>query len=248
MRYGELTFEEIRQLARTDCLAIVPAGCTEQQGPHLPVDSDTWLAEHLCVSAARRLARIHGIEAVVLPALPFGPTPEHRSFGAGFIDLPQALQEQVLLAILGSLAEQGFQRIVLWQGCGGHTLHQVAGEFNEAHSGRARAFVPEPPYPAIWTALGNPDNPGGHADAFTTSLALHLRPALVRNALISNPKSAPVDWEDPALDFSRYTRTGVIGDPTEATAGLGAILWEEVLAQVVERLRGIATTPIKVDS
>ena len=82
MKFGDLTFEEIRDLAGTDCLAIVPTGCTEQHGPHLPVDFDTWFAEHVCVSAAKRLAKSTGIDALVLPALPFGPTPEHRGFGS----------------------------------------------------------------------------------------------------------------------------------------------------------------------
>ena len=47
MRYGDLTYLEIRERADTGCLAVVPTGCTEQQGPHLPVDLDTWLAEIL---------------------------------------------------------------------------------------------------------------------------------------------------------------------------------------------------------
>jgi len=45
MRYGDLTYEEIREGARQGWLAIVPTGCTEQQGPHLTVDFDTWFVE-----------------------------------------------------------------------------------------------------------------------------------------------------------------------------------------------------------
>ena len=41
LRYGDLTYEEIRDRARQGWLAIVPTGCTEQQGPHLPVDFDS---------------------------------------------------------------------------------------------------------------------------------------------------------------------------------------------------------------
>jgi len=45
MRFGDLTYLEIRERAEEGCLAIVPTGCTEQQGPHLeaaveaPVDA-----------------------------------------------------------------------------------------------------------------------------------------------------------------------------------------------------------------
>ena len=45
MRLGTLTFQEIRERVDEGWLAIVPTGCTEQQGPRLTVDFDTWLAE-----------------------------------------------------------------------------------------------------------------------------------------------------------------------------------------------------------
>src|SRR4030081_3885631 len=67
---------------------------------------------------------------------------------------------------------------------------------------------------------------GGHADAFATLLALHLRPETVRRDLISNPSQSPVEWDDPNLDFARHSASGVIGNPTTASAALGAALWE----------------------
>ena len=105
MRYDDLTFLEIRERATAGNLAegdliVLPTGCTEQQGPHLPVNFDTWFAEATCIAAAERAAAQFGVRALVLPALPFGPTPEHRNFGSGFIDLPQALHEQVVAAVL----------------------------------------------------------------------------------------------------------------------------------------------------
>ena len=88
VRYGDLTFEQIRDCASRKWLAIVPTGCTEQQGPHLPVDFDTWFAENLCVAASERAARDYRVRSLVLPAFPFGPTPEHRNYGSGYIDIP----------------------------------------------------------------------------------------------------------------------------------------------------------------
>ena len=54
MKYGDLTYEEIRDSARQDLLAIIPTGCTEQQGPHLPVDIDTWFVEQVCNAASAK--------------------------------------------------------------------------------------------------------------------------------------------------------------------------------------------------
>lgn len=56
-RLGDLTYQEIRECARQDWLVVIPLGCTEQQGPHLPVDFDTWFAESLMLAAAEKGAR-----------------------------------------------------------------------------------------------------------------------------------------------------------------------------------------------
>ena len=40
-RFIDFTYLEIKALIEGGCLAILPTGCTEQQGPHLPVDFDT---------------------------------------------------------------------------------------------------------------------------------------------------------------------------------------------------------------
>src|SRR5215469_16766762 len=115
MKYGDLTYQEIAERIAAGWLALVPAGCTEQQGPHLPVDFDTWFAEKLLLSASEEMARQYGVESLVLPALPLGPTREHRSFGAGYLDVPVAVHDAVLEAVLESLAAQGFQRILIWR-------------------------------------------------------------------------------------------------------------------------------------
>ena len=42
------------------------------------------------------------------------------------------------------------------------------------------------------------------------------------------------------MDFSRYSATGVIGDPTQASAELGAKLWEAVVEEVALIFKAIA--------
>jgi creatinine amidohydrolase len=81
------------------------------------------------------------------------------------------------------------------------------------------------------------DIPGGHADSFVTSIALHFRPEEVRQDLIQDPKNDPVNWDDPILDFSVYLSTGVIGDPTHSSAELGTQLWDALVDRVAEIIR-----------
>ena len=236
MRYSDLTYEQIRDCASRGWLAIVPTGCTEQQGPHLPVDFDTWFAEPLCIAAAERVARDHQVESLMLPAFPFGPTPEHRNYGSGYIDIPVDVHDSLVLSVLTSLADQGFRKIVVWRG---HDLRGTVARFNDAFDGRAEAFLPEHPYHDIWCRLADASVPGGHADSFTTSIVLHLRPEAVLQNRIVNPDHDPIDWNDPELDFSRYSSTGVIGNPTHASAELGAKLWEAVVAAVASIFRSV---------
>lgn len=238
MQFGNMTYQEIKIFADEGALVIVPTGCTEQQGPHLPVDFDTWLAENIAFAAAEIVHKEYGIDVLVLPALPFGPTPEHRNYGSGFIDLPEDIHYKVILAELQSLADQGFQKIILWQGCGGHHLDNLVDEFNQNQE-ETKVYKPEQDFQKIWNQYDDPMIPGGHADSFTTSMAMYKRPEAVRENLIANPKNNPVDWDDPELDFSKYSKTGVIGDPTHASPALGKRLWNAVTDQLANYLKEI---------
>ena len=121
-KFTDYTYLEIRDFIDEGCLAILPTGCTEQQGPHLPVDFDTWFAETVALAAAQHAARCHQVRALVLPTMPFGPTQEHQGFGSGYVDIPHSVHEECIYFALESLAEQGFSTIVVWRGCGEHRL------------------------------------------------------------------------------------------------------------------------------
>jgi len=208
---------------------LVPTGCTEQQGPHLPVDFDTWFAEKVCNATSKKVKDDHDINSLVLPPIPYGPTPEHKGFGAGYIHLPQNLHKSIYKAVLHSLVEQGFRRIIFWTGCGQHQLKSMIDEFPGQVDKHVDIFLPKKPYRQAWEQIGDPNIPGGHADMFTTSIALALRPDEVRENKISNPAYTIPDWDDPDLDLSKYTDTGSIGDITHASAELGMRLWKYII-------------------
>jgi creatinine amidohydrolase len=237
VRFTDLTYPEIADAVSRGAIAVVPTGCTEQQGPHLGVGFDSWFAEEICVAGAERVEQP---PVLVLPAMPFGPTPEHRGFGHGYVDLPLAVQEAVVRATLESLAAQGFRTIVVWRGCGEHDLSGVVDRFNAANAERARAHLPDLPYHGIWCEIGDPSVPGGHADSFTTSIALHRHPELVRMDKVPSEPSAQPDWSAKHQDFTKVSSTGVVGDATYASAELGSRLWDACAAQVASTLTAIA--------
>ena len=237
MRFTDLTYPEIAAAVADGAIAVVPTGCTEQQGPHLGVGFDSWFAEEISVAAAEH---VEGVRVLVLPALPFGPTPEHRGFGHGFIDLPVNVQEAVVEATLTSLADQGFRTIVVWRGCGEHDLSGVVERFNDANAERARAHLPELPYHGIWCSVADPSVPGGHADSFTTSIALDRHPELVRLGEVPSEVSEQPDWSSKHQDFTKVSTTGVVGDATHASAELGARLWDACATSIAATFASIA--------
>jgi creatinine amidohydrolase len=107
----------------------------------------------------------------------------------------------------------------------------VIERFNATRSD-ARALLPELPYHAIWCELADPGVPGGHADSFATSIALHRHPELVRVGAIPSEASPQPDWTSERIDFTAVSTTGVVGDATHASAELGAKLWDACVERV----------------
>ncbi|MDQ2625148.1 MAG: creatininase family protein, partial [Actinomycetota bacterium] len=62
-------------MAAEGAILMLPVGATEQHGPHLPVWTDSLVAEHLARAAAHTVAPELGV--VVAPTLSFGSSDHH---------------------------------------------------------------------------------------------------------------------------------------------------------------------------
>lgn len=237
MRFGDLTYEQIREHAVSGAVVFVPLGCTEQQGPHLPVDFDTMMVTAMALAIADRVEETTSRIVLVLPTVPFGPTPEHAGFGAGYVNLRQTTHEAIARDVLDSIAAQGFETIVIWRGCGQHDLTTVVAEFNETAAG-ARAWQPMCDYPRISDEAFGRRVAGGHADSFATSICMLLRPEAVREGRIAMPVQKPFTWSD-QVDFSAISDNGVVGDPTAASREAGGRLWDLIVEEGARITRDI---------
>jgi creatinine amidohydrolase len=92
-----------------------------------------------------------------------------------------------------------------------------------------------------------------HADEFETSLYLHLAPDRVRMDQAASDmdvvgKYMSSDSTSPYVRFNdywgRWTKVGVHGDPTTSTAEKGKIIWEAVLARLIEVVDELRAWPI----
>ena len=108
---GAATWPEVDAVSPAPLLA-VPLGSLEQHGPHLPLDTDTRIAD----AVARGLAARRG-DVVVAPALPYGASGEHAGFpgtlSLGLDALGSAVVELVRSA-------DAFRGVVLVNGHGGN--------------------------------------------------------------------------------------------------------------------------------
>lgn len=236
---GELSWTEL-EAAFDDGVdtVVVPLGATEQHGPHLPLDTDTRLATELAERVARRLG-----DALVAPAVPVGPSGEHRAF-PGTVSVSAGTLERLLGEYVDSFQEQGFERVVVLPGHGGcfpvvdaayPELARDAAVDVVAITGLERymALLEE----GLRAAGIDVDEPVVHAGASETAMMLAVAPGRVGDDLPEG-HTGPVS---PTALFTEgidaYADDGVLGDARPATAEAGETVLEFVAEAHAEYVR-----------
>ncbi len=236
---AELTWPEAeRRLSEVD-IALLPVGAIEQHGPHLPLDTDAWDAEHMCREVARRC---NAPRPLVLPGIPYGVSYAHQDFPGTLSVGPDTLARLVYEIGL-SAARNGITKLVIVNGHGGNmpTLQYAAQMINrDAH---------------IFTCVDTGETSDSdvariaetvadvHAGEIETSTSLATRPELVD---VTRIKKFVPQFSSRYLDFaseysvewyahtSRISPTGVLGDPTKASAEKGREMWEVMIKHLTE--------------
>ncbi|HEV7205366.1 MAG TPA: mycofactocin biosynthesis peptidyl-dipeptidase MftE [Jatrophihabitans sp.] len=215
-RLDGLTSPEAGRRVVAGAVLAVPLGSTEQHGPHLPLSTDTDVA----VELARRLAAARA-DVVVAPAVPYGASGEHAGF-AGTLSIGEAALELLVLE-LGRSATETFDRIVLVSAHGGnagavgHAVDRLRYEGRDVRLHQPRWQV------------------DAHAGRTETSMLLALRPDAVSIEHAVPGETRPLAELMPALrsgGVRAVTATGILGDPTGASAAEG----ERVLAGLASDL------------
>lgn len=200
---------------------MLPLGATEQHGAHLPTQTDTLLA----TATAEALAA-DGVH--VLPALAYGASGEHQAF-PGTVSMGTDALAQTLIE-LGRSVSTHCPGFVVVNGHGGNVDALRRAIPLLRYEGRDAAWLP------CRTSVDPADTHAGHAE---TSLMLHLHPDLVRMDRAAPGCTRPLPEILPALrggGVGAVSPSGVLGDPTTATASEGGRLWDELLDDARGRL------------
>ena len=234
-----------------DATVVGPIGAVEQHGPHLPLSVDFVVADEVAKAVVKKLG--DDLNVWAMPCLPFSKSNEH-AWSSGTIWLSNDTMHRVLDDIGRCVAQSGARRIVFLNGHGGNStlLNTACREARLAHG--LLTFLVHPFIPPAYSA---PDptaassvelGMGIHGGLDETSVMLHLRPDLVDmskavrnvpewladNTHVKFGGSAQFGWL--SNDFGP---DGHIGDPTGATADLGAQLFNDAVDFICEQLREI---------
>ncbi|HEX5997129.1 MAG TPA: mycofactocin biosynthesis peptidyl-dipeptidase MftE, partial [Jiangellales bacterium] len=162
---------------------------------------------------------------LIAPPVAYGSSGEHDGF-AGTLSIGEATVEQLVLE-LGRSATRTFRHVLFVSGHGGNA--RAVGRAVEALRSRARDVTIFEPR---WE--GDP-----HAGHHETSLQLSLDPARVRMDRAVAGNTRPLAALLPQLraqGVRAVSVTGVLGDPTAATAIDGAALLDDLTAQLVRHV------------
>jgi creatinine amidohydrolase len=192
-------------------------GSLEQHGPHLPHDTDTRIA----VAVARGLASRRP-DVVLAPPVAYGASGEHAGFPGTLL-----VGHDVLAALLVELvrsARRSFAGVAVVNGHGGNAESLRAAEARSAAEGDDVL---------VWSATV----PGGdaHAGRTETSLLLALDPTAVRLDRAETGRTEPLDALWPRLraeGVRPVSSSGVLGDPTGASAEEGRALLDELVTDL----------------
>ncbi len=106
-------FPELRKLAKETC--IIPLGCVEKHGLHLPLGQDILQVSHIAHEASK-------LEPVcVFPDVAFGDISGGTDPDMGFIEMPIELRNQMLEHFCQEISRNGYKKIIIFNGHGGNT-------------------------------------------------------------------------------------------------------------------------------
>jgi len=230
-KVAELTREDLEKCVGKAVL-LLPVGATEQHGPHLPVGTDTFIAEAVCELVAMKVA-----DALILPSLPYTYSWVWRDIPVS-PTLSVGLFEALVKELLVSLDRFGPKGIVVVNGhlANANPLKYAVREASDSVRSKILFFS----YPGLerFQTESERSSLTVHAEEIETSIMLAVRPDLVKmEKAVREYPMKPQSYDRSALSLGSLSISGVFGDATVANAKKGEeylkIMVDEIVATMV---------------
>jgi creatinine amidohydrolase len=243
MLWMELTSERFgRAIEQAQGVCLLPMGCIERHGPHLPLGCDTITVETIAARAAEEEP------AVVFPALYFGQIAEARH-RPGCISLDHGLLLRLLRATLDEIGRNGFTKVLILNGHGGNyglVSYLIMSMLQERHSYvlyEAKGHMLQEDREKWQQMCGGKD---GHAGISETSLMMQIVPEAVHIEDFKDTADAISrgwlkDLTAAHNSFGWYSDhpNHLAGDPRPASAEKGQFLIEAGVRSLVKAIREV---------
>jgi len=248
MNWENLTAPQFAQAVKdTGGVCILPVGCIEKHGDHLPLGTDLFFGRDWSLRAA-------AIEpAIVFTSYPFGQISEARHC-PGTIALDGTFQLQVLQAVCDEIARNGCKKIIIpiSHGGNGHMLRYFA----QMQLDKRRDYVVYVHAPDFWPIHKELDEKfgkaegSGHADINESGFVLAYAPETVDMDAVNVEQSRPLL----RMEHLHNAYTGLhwygnyphhfAGNPIGTTAERGAAWRDYFVDDLVKTIRSVKSDTV----
>ena len=211
----------VEQRASGHRTVVIPFGSLEQHGPHLPLHTDTLIAEAL----AHRVAQ--SVDIDVVPVIPVGASGEHAGF-AGLLSIGNEALESVVLELLRS-ARDTWGSVVLVSGHGGN-VESITRAMQRARAEGSQVVA--------WFPTDLDGDP--HAGSTETSVMLAIDESLVqRHEFVDFPVSETHMEDVRRQGIMSVSPSGVLGQPSHATVASGQRILQRWTDEIVALVKSV---------
>ena len=253
----ELPWPKIEEYVKQSRLILIPTGSVEEEGTHLPTGIDTHVAVYVCKKVSQRTGCLVG------PPIPVGHSEWFMEF-PGTMSVSLELLIRLIREYCHCLLAHGFRKFIFINPHTGNAeaiaavgrelrkkeglvamidvwriLNQMAGDFpalkerSFKHAGEIMTSVGLAMYPDLV------DMDSATAEYVASDISSHIK-----------PKSSTGPWEFKNTEVRMYlrgkevTKSGTMGDPTNATRELG----EQILDNLVDFVVSFVEEMEKIDT
>ncbi len=235
---------QLTEERRKNDVILIPIGCTENHGLHLPSATDTLFVSQI-IEGVRRYTRKQGRPvALSLPPLNFGAHPYHHYGMPGTVPVREDIAREMLIDVMLGLWNDGFRKQIMINNHGHLWMLEAAIQQFQKRYQLPGIFRVLDWHRAVREFFYTTERGGAygsnfvHAEEAETSLALYLFPEMVEMELAVNtqgkaylpaghfdtsvdPYHRPSRWSEGEGHFAielAATPEGVVGNAADAEA------------------------------